>query len=158
MQHCLHLYHLLYVYTNGLCSSPPLPSSSPDVTSVVKDRQSLWHRGTEQSMQQQCCITTSSQRELTEHRELILEAGGIQTATCSCLSAAECGGEGTVDADSSRAAAVLGSAGGAALCVWGECQGAASDRTWCSLKSLSSSWIPAPWSSHQWMKSGPTCT
>lgn len=53
--------------------------------------------------------------------------------------------------------AVFGSVGGA-LCGWGECQGATSNRTWCSLKSCSSSWIPAHWSSHRWMKSGPTCT
>lgn len=34
--------------------------------------------------------------ELTEHRELILKASGIQTATCSCLSVSgsDSGGEG----------------------------------------------------------------
>lgn len=101
--------------------------------------------------------STSSQGEQTEHRELILEPSGIETTTCSCLSLTcrlrRRGGDSGRSKQEQCWTVVRG-----ALCVRGECQGATSYRTWCSLKNWSSFWIPARWSSRQRMKSGLTFT
>lgn len=140
--------------------SPPLSSSN--VTSVVSERApefSPW--GFLASVNRPINATTLNNyiqtvREHTEHRELILEPSSVQTTTCSCLSpSCRLRWEGGRWAQTARA--VRGCAEGA-VCVRGECQGANSYRTCYSLKNWRSSWIPALWGSHRWMKSGPTCT
>lgn len=92
------------------------------------------------------------QRAHAEHRGLNLEL----CCTCWCLSVS-CSRWDTEEALGTSGRNCVGVCWRSSL-LGKICPGATGSRTEQPLKSCSSSWIPANWDSHRWMKSGPTCT